>query len=40
MGLIELGKFLKIADPESGWTAVTAALSKTLKKRSKGHDAI
>ena len=27
-GLIELGTFLKVADPRSGWTAVSNALSK------------
>ena len=31
-GLIELGKFLKISDPKSGWTAVKSALSKTVRK--------
>ena len=31
-GLIELGKFLKISDQKSGWTAVTSALSKTVRK--------
>jgi hypothetical protein len=30
--LIELGKFLKVADPKSGWTAVSIALNKVIKK--------
>jgi hypothetical protein len=30
-GLIELGTFLKIADPHSGWTAVSSALNKVIK---------
>lgn len=33
--LIELGKFLKVKDPKSGWTAVSGALAKTLKKEWK-----
>lgn len=33
LGLIELGKFLNVNDPISGWTAVSAALDKVIKKR-------
>jgi hypothetical protein len=32
-GLIELGKFLKVTDPLSGWTAVATALSKVIEKK-------
>jgi hypothetical protein len=31
-GLIELGVFIKVNDPKSGWTAVSAALNRILKK--------
>jgi hypothetical protein len=30
--LIELGTFLKVEDPRSGWTAVSSALNKVIKK--------
>jgi hypothetical protein len=29
-GLIELGKFLNVTDPHSGWTAVSQALKKVI----------
>jgi hypothetical protein len=32
-GLIELGTFLKIQDPHSGWTAVSGALKKVIEKK-------
>ncbi|MEH2513467.1 hypothetical protein V1291_004821 [Nitrobacteraceae bacterium AZCC 1564] len=32
-GLIELGKFLKVSDPLSGWTAVSNALTKVIDKK-------
>jgi hypothetical protein len=31
-GLVELGKFLKVRDPKSGWAAVTNALSNVIRK--------
>jgi hypothetical protein len=31
--LIELGKFLKVDDPLSGWTAVAGALDKVIAKK-------
>lgn len=34
-GLIELGKFLKVKDPKSGWTAVCNAMDKTIKSDPK-----
>jgi hypothetical protein len=34
-GLIELGKFLKVNDPRSGWTAVSTALDAVVKKSHK-----
>ena len=33
IGLIELGSFLAISDPKSGWTAVSNALSNTVKRK-------
>ncbi|MQA64495.1 MAG: hypothetical protein GEU76_01115 [Alphaproteobacteria bacterium] len=33
VGLIELGKFLQVVDPKSGWTAVAGALDKVIKKK-------
>jgi hypothetical protein len=33
--LIELGIFLKVKDPTSGWTAVSGALAKVMKKERK-----
>lgn len=32
-GLVELGTFLGVTDPHSGWTAVTSALEKVVKKK-------
>lgn len=32
-GLIELGQFLKVKDPHSGWTAVAGALQKVIDKK-------
>jgi len=32
IGLIELGTFINVTDPKSGWTAVTAVLKKIVKK--------
>jgi hypothetical protein len=32
-GLIELGTFLKVTDPHSGWTAVAGALQKVVNKK-------
>jgi hypothetical protein len=32
-GLIELGKFLKVNDPLSGWAAVSQALKKVIDKK-------
>jgi hypothetical protein len=32
-GLIELGTFIKVADPKSGWTAVANELKKIVSKR-------
>jgi hypothetical protein len=32
-GLIELGTFIKVADPKSGWTAVSNELKKIVSKR-------
>jgi len=32
-GLIEFGKFLKVNDPHSGWTAVAGALQKVIDKK-------
>jgi hypothetical protein len=32
-GLIELGTFLKVTDPHSGWTAVAGALRKVIDKK-------
>lgn len=32
-GLIELGKFLKVTDPHSGWTAVAQALRRVIDKK-------
>lgn len=32
-GLIELGGFLKISDPHSGWTSVAGALQKVIDKK-------
>jgi hypothetical protein len=32
-GLIELGTFLNVNDPKSGWTAVTQALQKVINKK-------
>jgi hypothetical protein len=32
VGLIELGKFIQVADPKSGWTAVANELSRIIKK--------
>lgn len=34
-GLIELGTFLKVSDPRSGWTAVSNALDKIIRKSHK-----
>lgn len=34
-GLIELGVFLKVKDPKSGWTAISIALQTTVKKPHK-----
>jgi hypothetical protein len=31
-GLVELGKFLQVADPLPGWTSTSQALSKVIKK--------
>jgi hypothetical protein len=31
-GLIELGRFLEVSDPKSGWTAVSNALAQVVKK--------
>lgn len=38
-GLIELGKFLKVADPKSGWSAVANALNQVVKKNRKDMSA-
>jgi hypothetical protein len=35
IGLIELGSFLNVKDPNSGWTAVSAALKKVIEKSHK-----
>jgi hypothetical protein len=32
IGLIELGAFIKVNDPKSGWTAVSNALNAIIKK--------
>ena len=32
-GLIDFGRFLKISDPHSGWTAVSQALKKIIEKK-------
>lgn len=32
-GLVELGKFLKVKDPYSGWSAVANALENVIKKK-------
>lgn len=32
-GLIELGSFLRVTDPHSGWTAVSGALQKVIDKK-------
>jgi hypothetical protein len=32
-GLIELGTFIRVADPKSGWTAVANDLKKIVSKR-------
>jgi hypothetical protein len=32
-GLIELGKFINVQDPKSGWTAVANELNKIVKKK-------
>jgi hypothetical protein len=32
-GLIELGKFLEVNDPHSGWSAVSSALEKVILKK-------
>jgi hypothetical protein len=34
-GLIELGTFIKVTDPKSGWTAVSKALDAIVKKPHK-----
>ena len=31
-GLIELGRFLKVTDPHSGWTSVSNSLDRVIKK--------
>lgn len=36
-GLLELGKFLKIKDPKSGWTAVANELKKIVSKDHKSR---
>jgi hypothetical protein len=36
-GLLELGKFLKVNDPHSGWTAVSRALKKVIDKDHKNR---
>lgn len=36
-GLVELGTFLKVKDPHSGWTAVSNALNATIKKSHKNR---
>jgi len=33
VGLIELGKFMKVNDPKSGWTAVANELKKIVAKK-------
>jgi hypothetical protein len=33
IGLLELGRFIHVADPKSGWTAVANELSRILKKK-------
>ncbi len=33
VGLVELGSFIGVTDPKSGWTAVTNALKTTLSKK-------
>jgi hypothetical protein len=33
IGLLKLGKFIHVADPKSGWTAVANELNKILKKK-------
>jgi len=33
LGLLELGKFIHVVDPQSGWTAITRELEKILKKK-------
>jgi hypothetical protein len=38
-GLIELGTFLKVTDPHSGWTAVSHALRKVIDKPYKERTA-
>lgn len=38
-GLLELGKFIKVSDPHSGWTAVANALAQTIKKSHKDRSA-
>ena len=38
-GLIELGGFLKVKDPFSGWTAVSSALNQVTKKEHKRRTA-
>jgi hypothetical protein len=38
-GLIELGKFLDVKDPLSGWTAVANALEATIKRKYQDRSA-
>jgi hypothetical protein len=35
IGLIELGTFLKVQDPQSGWTAIAGGLQKVIDKKYK-----
>jgi hypothetical protein len=36
-GLITLGTYLRVTDPKSGWTAVSGALEKVIKKEHKNR---
>src|SRR5207237_738480 len=36
-GLIELGKFIKVNDPKSGWTAVSNKLDQIIKTEHKNR---
>lgn len=37
VGLIDLGTFLKVTDPRSGWTAVSGALETVIRKNHKAR---